>query len=298
MYLPAINPSCASPIPQLLLSTYNTTGSGSYPANHAQYNSLVSTYAVTSNLFGSGTVANVNGSGNPYGADENYLSIFTGYIFAPTTGIYSFGVDGDDAVEVLVDGQSISGYYGAHAAAGSPQSISNVPLSSGYHSIEFRHQEVGVDDNYYLYWQQPGGASLNITAGSSLSHCVLGTTISLQKTKITLSDPINLTTNPKAIPGAIVRYSLTAVNSGANSAVITDNLDNLISIQQVASWVPSSIFVTAPSLYAGANTNLSDGVDSDEGQFIDSVGNRNLIVDCGSLASGQSCVVTYDIEID
>ena len=301
IYLPAITPACATPIPQLQLSTYDTTGYGTYPNNHTQYNSLVSAYAIPSNLFGSGTVANVNGSGNPYGVDEDYLSIFTGFIFAPTTGIYFVGVDGDDAVEVLIDGQSISGYYGAHGQAGSPQSTTSIALNSGYHTIEFRHQERGGGDNYFLYWQQPGGSSLNIVAGSSLSHCPLTTTISLQKTKVTVSDPINFTTNPKAIPGAVVRYTLTANNSGANSAdsaIITDNLNNLITTQQFASWIPGSIFVTAPNLYSGVTTNLSDANDSDEGQFIDSPGNRNLMTNCGSLASGQSCVVTYEIEIN
>lgn len=38
--------------------------------------------------------------------------------------------------------------------------------------------------------------------------------ISLQKTTITLSDPVNGTTLPKAIPGALAEYTLTAINSG------------------------------------------------------------------------------------
>jgi len=301
VYFPAITPACATPLPQLKLSTYNTTGYGTYPNNHAQYNTLVSNYATAANLFGSGTVANVNGSGNPYGPNEDYLSIFTGFIFAPTTGNYFFGVDGDDAVEVLIDGQSISGYYGAHGQAGSPQSTTNVALNSGYHTIEFRHQERGGGDNYFLYWQQPGASSMSIVAGSSLSHCPITTTINLQKTKTTISDPINLTVNPKAIPGAIIRYSLTALNSGPNTAdnaIISDNLNNMITTLQFASWVPGSIYVTSPGLYAGANTNLSDANDGDEGQFIDTAGNRNLSVNCGSLSTGQSCIITYEIEIN
>ena len=300
-YLPAITPNCLAPSPQLQLSTYDTTGYGTYPNNHSQYNSLVSSYAIPSNLFGSGTVVNVNGSGNPYGPNDDYLSIFTGYIFAPTTGIYFLGVDGDDAVEVLIDGQAISGYYGAHGQAGSPQSTTSVALNSGYHTVEFRHQERGGGDNYFLYWQQPGASSMSIVAGSSLSHCPLTTTISLQKTKVTVSDPINLTTNPKAIPGAIVRYTLTALNNGPNtadSAVISDNLNNVITTQQFASWVPGRIFIMSPNLYAGNNTNLTDANDSDEGQFIDSAGNRTLQVNCGSLAINQSCIVTYELEIN
>ncbi len=52
-------------------------------------------------------------------------------------------------------------------------------------------------------------------------------TITLQKTSRTISDPINGTTNPKAIPGAVSEYNIQATNSGLtaadnNSIVITD----------------------------------------------------------------------------
>ncbi len=51
--------------------------------------------------------------------------------------------------------------------------------------------------------------------------------ISLQKTSITISDPVNGTTNPKAIPGALAEYAIQATNSGLsaadnNSIVISD----------------------------------------------------------------------------
>ena len=50
--------------------------------------------------------------------------------------------------------------------------------------------------------------------------------ISLQKTSITLSDPVNGTTNPKAIPGALAEYSIKAINAGLTA---TDNNTIIIS---------------------------------------------------------------------
>ena len=50
--------------------------------------------------------------------------------------------------------------------------------------------------------------------------------ISLQKTSITLSDPVNGTSNPKAIPGALAEYSIKATNSGLSA---TDNNSIFIS---------------------------------------------------------------------
>jgi len=56
-----------------------------------------------------------------------------------------------------------------------------------------------------------------------------GPNISLQKTMITIQDPVNGTTNPKAIPGALTEYTITATNTGPgtadnNSIIITDSI--------------------------------------------------------------------------
>lgn len=55
--------------------------------------------------------------------------------------------------------------------------------------------------------------------------------ISLLKSSLLISDPVNGTTNPLHIPGAIINYQILATNSGSgspdsNSVVITDTLDS------------------------------------------------------------------------
>ena len=54
-------------------------------------------------------------------------------------------------------------------------------------------------------------------------------TLAIVKSSATLSDPLNGTANPKAIPGAIMRYTLSVSNSGAasvdgNSVLLIDSL--------------------------------------------------------------------------
>ena len=54
-----------------------------------------------------------------------------------------------------------------------------------------------------------------------------GTNSNLTKTSVVISDPINGTDNPKAIPGAVVEYTITLTNTGtadATNVVITDVL--------------------------------------------------------------------------
>ncbi|NOT64846.1 MAG: hypothetical protein HOP06_02155 [Methylotenera sp.] len=52
-----------------------------------------------------------------------------------------------------------------------------------------------------------------------------GALLSLQKTVNVLCDPVNGTTDPKNIPGAVVQYIITATNSGSASAILTQLSD-------------------------------------------------------------------------
>jgi len=299
---PAISPSCASPSPQLQLSTYDTVGYNTYPNDHTEYNSLVANYAVPAKIFGSGLVDTINGSGNPYdSANSEYLSVFKGYLYAPTDGIYQIGIDGDDAVEVIIDDEVITGWYGGHGRAGSAQYITPINLQAGYHDLEFRHQERLGGDNYYLYWQKPSDSSMSITSATNLFHCTYAASINLKKIRKVLSDPLNGTTNPKSIPGAVIEYTITALNSGnapSDNSTIKDSLDNIISTQQTAIWASGFITIKTPNLYGGSKTTLTDAADSDEGEFNDTAGNRVLTVNCGTLTTNQSCEVTYRIIIN
>ncbi len=67
-------------------------------------------------------------------------------------------------------------------------------------------------------------------------------TLAIAKSSTLVSDPVNGTTNPKAIPGAVVRYSFTVQNSGptatdSNSVFIVDSLPAQISVGTAASPV-------------------------------------------------------------
>jgi type IV pilus assembly protein PilY1 len=136
------------------------TGGGryeGYPANHAEFDALVALYGTAAHLQGSGTPSpkQINGTGNPYGADDYYLNIFTGTLRINTAGTYYFAVDGDDAEEVIIDSTVVAGYYGAHGACNCTTHSGSKYLTAGDHVIEFRHQERSGGDSYYLWWKGP-----------------------------------------------------------------------------------------------------------------------------------------------
>ncbi|WP_299873763.1 hypothetical protein [uncultured Cocleimonas sp.] len=70
-------------------------------------------------------------------------------------------------------------------------------------------------------------ASHSDTSGYVISTAALNVT----KTSAVVYDPINGTTNPKRIPGAVIRYDITVANTGpadATDVVITDTIDGAV----------------------------------------------------------------------
>jgi hypothetical protein len=161
--------------PMAMTTCDNTTGGlgpsctrvgqagGLHPAdpNNAQdFQNLVNTYAVAANLLGSGPTTQINGTGNPYGNQVNYLTIFQGSLYVKNAGNYYLAVDGSSAVEVLVDGSVWAGKYGAHPVCNCTTNRSgSTYLSAGIHTVEFR-QEIGSGTgSYYLYWRTPSSGN-------------------------------------------------------------------------------------------------------------------------------------------
>ncbi|TCI03535.1 hypothetical protein EZV61_08275 [Corallincola luteus] len=181
--LPDIPQTCPSPETigaGVTWSTFDSSAVGHTPAADAtEFQQLINTYANDTYLFGSSIVDEINGGGtdiNPHSSQQDYyISTFTGYIEAPEDGIYEFAIDGDDAVEVLIDGQVITGWYGEHARAGSPQFPAQIGLEQGFHRVEFRHQELAIEEYFYLYWKTPSdianGANFTIVPTDNLSTC-------------------------------------------------------------------------------------------------------------------------------
>jgi len=127
-----------------------------YPYNHTEYDALVAEFATPAHLQGTQSATQINGSGNPFGDDDYYLTIFAGTINVTTGGTYQFAVDGDDAVEVMIDNVVRASWYGGHGSCGcTDHKGGTFTLTAGAHTVVFRHQERTGDDSYYLRWRGP-----------------------------------------------------------------------------------------------------------------------------------------------
>ncbi len=127
----------------------------SHPNNHTEFEDLVTQFATADHLQCSVNPARINGSGNPCGWNDYYLTIFTGTIDIQNAGTYQFAVDGDDAVEVIIDGTVVAGWYGGHGSCDCDSHSGAIDLSAGVHNVEFRHQERTGGDSYKLRWYGP-----------------------------------------------------------------------------------------------------------------------------------------------
>lgn len=141
---------------------YDFTG-GAHPADNADFDAIVTTYVDGASPQGSDSVSEINGSGNTYDADgEYYLTIFNGTLNIPTGDTYTFSVDGDDAVEFLIDlnddgdfddsGEVVVGWYGGHGSCGCNTYAGTITLTAGSYNFQFRHEELTGNDSYYLRW--------------------------------------------------------------------------------------------------------------------------------------------------
>ncbi|WP_432200844.1 hypothetical protein ACRAQ7_00825 [Erythrobacter sp. W53] len=88
------------------------------------------------------------------------------------------------------------------------------------------------------------------------TYVVSAAAVTVAKSSTVIADPVNGTTNPKAVPGAIVEYCIVVSNaSGATATGIVIN-DDFTSEAARLDFVPGG---TDPNAYAGANDIFVDG---------------------------------------
>ena len=203
-------------------------------------------------------------------------------------------LDNDEAAYALTAQVAAGGAAGAQGAAinNDDSGAADVP---GTVQIVFA-DNAGSDD----------GATDGYFSSQSAYH-VGSAQLTVSKTSSVISDPFNGTTNPKAIPGAIIEYTITVSNavgagSTATGIVVTDDLTTEVVTNgtlafETGTWgAGNGIQVQAPGINGGAATPLSNAADADQGEYNASTANT-LIVNCGDLPAGQQAVVRFRLAV-
>jgi hypothetical protein len=103
-----------------------------------------------------------------YLPSDGFSFELVGEIYAPEGGTYQFGVDGDDAVDVYIDGQFVASWYGGHGPDGSLSAHSgSIDLTTGWHTIVSRQEEGGGGEAWAVGWNKPSDSSFSVIPESS-----------------------------------------------------------------------------------------------------------------------------------
>ncbi len=98
---------------------------------------------------------------------------------------------------------------------------------------------------------------------------VQSATLTITKTSAVISDPFNGTTNPKAIPGAVIEYTVRMTNTGivdATSVSVLDNIDSDVVLEAVVpDYTAGNVRIIDDVLGTPTTTNCDADADATDG---------------------------------
>ncbi len=170
--------------------------------------------------------------------------------------------------------------------------------ATGAQGINITADDVGnLDtDGAEIVFDTANGVSLTGTVNDIGAYRVQSAELTVAKDSSVISDPVG-SAIPKAIPGAIVEYTVTVTNAvgaaqSATSISIADSLNTEIVAGDIA-YTVGSIIVDAPNIVGSPKALGDSAVDGDEGDFTANTVNVTGI----DLLAGESATVTFQVEI-
>jgi predicted alpha-1,2-mannosidase len=92
---------------------------------------------------------------------------FTGYLYAPVTGLYKFYLESNDGAVLYIDGEKIIDNDGGHPAQAL---LASKGLQKGYHPIRVDYFQLGRAKKLVVKWKLPGSDKLTVVPAERLFH--------------------------------------------------------------------------------------------------------------------------------
>jgi hypothetical protein len=271
-----------------IYNLYSYTGSGgrnAYANSGTDFDNMFNTAnGTTIYKSGTGTAAatlNYNNTfltGVPNGA--GYFGIKTyGYFVPKETGIYSFGVDGDDGVDVVINGNVVTSFYGPHGFGGLHYGTVNLIAGQSYTFVA-RFQQVGGGWGLQVMWKRPSQTTWSIQADEvtsiapavptkkaivnfNFNPAIDATKFSIGSTALSTAGSVDITTSLDSVK-INTGYKANIVGGGVEWSYI--NLNNGVStlyvdMRKFGNVVPNTVnSVSVLDVYTGPVTfTTSDG---------------------------------------
>ena len=142
--------------------TFRTANIVSIATNSGTTNSTNSSASNLINYSTTSQFTSAIGTTTPYSgfSGDYYGLIITGYFIPKQSGSYKFTIEGDDAVDVMINGTTVTSHYGGHGASPRGTHTGSITLIAGKkYSLRVRFMENTVGDELYLFWQKPSETS-------------------------------------------------------------------------------------------------------------------------------------------
>lgn len=210
------NATSASPGATNLIAAFTVTNTG----NTSQGYQLTATNLTGGALFG-----------QTDNADVNNLRVL---VDANANGTYQAGTDVATSIDTLMEDASVTVFVLADVPlTATNNQYANVQLAAraavaGSSGATLAVETAGADTSGVdVVFGDTGAVDGDGIHEAADQFAVQSASLSIQKNSSLISDPFNGTSNPKAIPGAVVQYAIVVTNNGASAASGVQIVDEL-----------------------------------------------------------------------
>ena len=138
-------------------------GNSGHPSNHQE---LIDDYEF-STIYEETLETEID---SPRSVADYFNWLYTSHMYVEKEGYWQFAIDGDDAVEVEIDGSVVASWYGGHTFCSCYSYDGQAYLTKGWHEIIVRHEEDGGNDGVVLYFKAPGDTNWKIFSIDNLER--------------------------------------------------------------------------------------------------------------------------------
>jgi hypothetical protein len=258
----------------------------------------------------------LNGAAAQFGGTDNNNATGTAvYVDANANGTYEAATDLATSIDDLAAGGAVKVFI---VASFGSAGFSNGDIASYYLRATALDSAGGVlsdhagdadvagtVQNVFATDLGPAPTDLNLDQIDSdyADYVVSAASLTVTKSSAVIWDPVNLFVNPKAIPQAVIEYTVTITkDAGAGTATditVSDSLDTEITNGTIAfktdGYPGGGMQVTAPKINGGAAKDLTNASDADEGEW--NAGTNTVTVTGISLAASESATVKLRVTV-
>ena len=128
-------------------------------------------------------------------------------------------------------------------------------------------------------------------------YSVSAPVLSINKNSVVISDPVEGSTNPKAIPGAVLQYCV-VVSNAASAGTSATNISVGDVLPATVTYKPNSVVLNAVVTGSGATATCGSGTAGVDSTNFSSTPNPTVSGQLNTLAPGASAGLSFQVTIN